>query len=144
LAAKHEFAQWVAQDMIFQGWALAEQGHATEGVARMRQGPAAWRETGAELNRPFFLALLTTGYQRMGQIDQGLHLVNEALVLVDATGERWCEAELRRLKGELLLSLAADQAQEAAACFQHALTTARSQHAKSSELRAASPPSCWR
>jgi len=137
LAAQHEFARWVAQDMIFQGWALAEQGHAPEGVARMRQGLAAWQETGAELNQCFFLALLTTGYQRLGQMDQGLHLLNEALVLVDATGERWCEAKLHRLKGELLLRLAADPAPEAEACFQHALTIARSQHAKSWELRAA-------
>jgi predicted ATPase len=137
LAAEHEFAQWVAQDMIFQGWALAEQGQATEGVARMRRGLAAWRETGAEVNRPFFLALLASGYQRTGQVAQGLSLVDEALVLVEATGERWCEAELHRLKGELLLSVAADQAPEAEACFQHALTIARSQHAKSWELRAA-------
>jgi predicted ATPase len=63
--------------------------------------------------------------------------VDEALVLVDATGERWCEAELHRLKGELILSVAADRAPEAEACFQHALTTAHSQHAKSWELRAA-------
>jgi class 3 adenylate cyclase/predicted ATPase len=137
LVAEHEFAQWVAQDMIFKGWALAEQGHATEGIAQMRQGLAAWRETGAELNRPFFLALLATGYRRMGQMDQGLLLVDEALVLVEATGERWCEAELHRLKGELILSVAGDQAQQAEASFHHALTIARSQHAKSWELRAA-------
>jgi predicted ATPase len=66
-----------------------------------------------------------------------LPLLSEALALVDATGERWCEAELHRLKGELLLSVAEDQAPEAEACFLHALTIARSQHAKSWELRAA-------
>ena len=70
LVAEHEFAQWVAQVMILQGWALAEQGHATEGVAQMRQGLAAWQETGAELDRPFFLALPATGIAPDGAMDQ--------------------------------------------------------------------------
>jgi len=137
LAAAHDFVQWVAHNTIFQGWALAEQGHAREGVAQMRQGLAAWRQSGAEINRPFFLALLAMGYQRVGQMDQALRLLHEALALVDATGERWCEAELHRLKGALLLAQSPAPGEEAEACFRQALDIARQQQAKSLELRAA-------
>jgi predicted ATPase len=64
-------------------------------------------------------------------------VLTEALALVDTTGERWCEAELHRLKGELLLQGSSENATEAEACFHHALEIARTQQAKSFELRAA-------
>ena len=73
----------------------------------------------------------------MGQVDEGLHLVTEALAVVDTTGERYYEAELHRLHGELLLRQALLEAQAAEACFQQALEVARRQQAKSWELRAA-------
>ena len=53
--------------------------------------------------RPYFLALLAEAYGTMGQPEEGLHVLAEALALVDKTGERWYEPELHRLKGELLL-----------------------------------------
>ena len=63
--------------------------------------------------------------------------MSEALTLVEKTGERYYEAELYRLKGELLLQQAAPEASHAEACFQQALDIARCQQAKSLELRAA-------
>jgi predicted ATPase len=64
-------------------------------------------------------------------------VLTEALTLVDTTGERWYESEIYRLKGELLLQQASDNATEAESCFRHALGIARTQQAKSFELRTA-------
>ena len=86
---------------------------------------------------PGFLARLAVAYGQVGQVDEGLHLVVEALAVVDTTGERYYKAELHRLHGELLLRQAVAEAQAAEACFQQALAVARRQQAKSWELRAA-------
>ena len=86
------------------GWALAEQGQGKEGVAQICQGLAAYRARGSELSRPYFLALLAEVYGKAGQAEEGLSALSEALTLVNKTGERFYEAELYRLKGELLLA----------------------------------------
>jgi predicted ATPase len=139
LATEQGFAQQVALATIVRGWALAAQGQGTEGTAQMRQGLTAHRATGAEQSRPYNLALLAEAYGSIGQPAKGLHLLAEALTTVDCTGERGWEAELYRLKGELLLAQAGEsqRVQEAEACFQQALDVARRQQAKSWELRAA-------
>ena len=69
----------------------------------MRQGLAAWRATGAEFVRPYYLALLAEAYGKGGQVEEGLSVLAEALVIANRTGERFYEAELYRLKGELSL-----------------------------------------
>jgi predicted ATPase len=104
LATEQEFPYFLTTGMMVRGWALAAQGQVEEGIARMQQGLTAWRATGAELGRSHYLALLAEAYGKAGQIDEGLNIVAEALVLVDNTGECVYEAELYRLKGELLRS----------------------------------------
>ena len=139
LSTEHASRQYQAGRHILQGWFLAEQGHGAEGVAQMQQGLAAYRATGAELYRPYYLALLAEGYGKGGQAEEGLRVLAEALAAVDSSGERCWEAELYRLKGELLLAHE-DTRQtwlEAEACFHQALEVARHQQAKSWELRAA-------
>src|SRR5262245_55402453 len=74
---------------------------------------------------------------RTGQAGEGLTLLAEALAQAHKAGESWTEAELHRLKGELLLALSADNHAEAEGCFHHALDVARRQQTKSLELRAA-------
>ena len=69
------------------------------GIAQMRQGLAAWRATGTELIRPYFLGLLAEGYRKGGQVAAGLGAIDEALALVQQNKETFCEAELYRLKG---------------------------------------------
>ena len=69
----------------------------------MRQGMAAWRATGAEEQWPHYLALLVAAYGKVGQTEQELALLAEALAAVERSGERYYEAELYRLKGELSL-----------------------------------------
>jgi predicted ATPase len=99
------------------------------------QGIMAWRATGAEVARPHFLALLAEAHGSIGEPEAGLTALAEALSLVDKTGERYYEAEIFRLKGELLLQQSSDNSTAAESCFQQAIATAQNQQAKSLELR---------
>ncbi|AGW95012.1 adenylate/guanylate cyclase domain-containing protein [Cupriavidus sp. DF5525] len=139
LSTEQGFPFWLAWATVISGWALAEQGREEAGIARMREGLAAYQALGAELARPHFLGLLATAYASAGQARAGLDVLADALAAVANTGERYYEAELHRLKGELLLQCAtAGTEQEAAqACFHQAIEIARRQGAKSLELRAA-------
>ena len=136
LATEQEFPLWMALGFILRGWALAHQGQAQEGIEQMHRGMMAWRATGAELNRSYYLTLLAEAYGAMGQPESGLTALAEALTLADTTGERLYEVELYRLKGELLLQQSSDNSMEAEVCFHHAIRIAQSQQAKSWELRA--------
>jgi predicted ATPase len=137
LATKHGFARHMALGTLFGGMALAGQGQSAAGLAQMRQGLAAYRATGSVSGMSGYLAQLAEAYGQVGQVDEGRHLLAEALALVDSTGARVLEAELHRLHGELLLRQTVPEAQAAAACFQRALDVARRQQAKWWELRAA-------
>jgi predicted ATPase len=122
---------------ILRGWALAMQGDAAAGVAHIHQGLAAVQSIGLKLYRPYFLALLAEAYGQAGRPEAGLTVLAEALTLVAATEERWWEAELYRLQGELLCQLPGPDVGQAEASFQQALDVARRQQAKALELRAA-------
>jgi predicted ATPase len=137
LAKEQGFPYWMTMSAIMYGWALAHQEQARAGIKQIHQGMMDYRATGAELGRPHYLALLAEAYGTMEQPETGLTALAEALTLVDATGERWYEPEIYRLKGELLLHQSSDNQAEAETCFHHALEIARTQQAKSFELRAA-------
>ena len=138
LSTEHGFANWLAWGTIVWGWALAQQGQGEEGIASMRHGMSRLQAAGAELQRSHFLFLLVDAYGKVGRAEEGLVLLAEALAWVDKTGERWWEAELCRLKGELTLQVEGQSLEsEAEACFQHAIEIAQQQAAKSWELRAA-------
>jgi class 3 adenylate cyclase/predicted ATPase len=146
LSTEQGFPHWLALGTFQRGWALAVQGQGAEGIAQMHQGLATRRAAGAELGRPLMLALLAEAYGGLGQAEEGLALLAEALAVVNNSRERHWKAELYRLKGELLLEQAGTRRQangsrqpwgEAEACFHHALAVARRQQAKSLELRAA-------
>jgi predicted ATPase len=94
------------------------------------------RATGQELNQSYGLAILAEAYGQAGRYEAGLTAVTEALMAVNNMEERWCEAELHRLQGELLLQLSSDNHTEAESCYQKAITIAQNQSAKSWELRA--------
>jgi predicted ATPase len=137
LATAHGFTFREAQGRVIWGWALATQGAGEEGIAQIRQGLADFRGMEAGSLVPYYLSLLAEAYTCTGQVAEGLCVLVEALSLVHRTEERNTEAELHRLKGQLLLHLSSDNQAEAASCFHHALATARHQQAKSLELRAA-------
>ncbi len=122
--------------IILLGWAIAEQGEEEEGIVQMRQGLASWQATGAELYRPYYLALLAEGYGKVGRTKEGLTVLAEALDTAHKNGERFYEAELHRLKGELLLTLSPENHKDVEVCFRQAIDIARCQSAKSLELRA--------
>ena len=133
LALAQGFPFWLAQGAILRGWTLAQQGQAQAGIEQIHQGSNAFRATGAEINQFYFLGLLAEAHGTLGEPETGLRMLTEALAL----GERWYKPELYRLKGALLLQQNSDNHAEAETCFQHALDIARSQQAKSLELRAA-------
>jgi predicted ATPase/class 3 adenylate cyclase len=143
LSTEQGFPQWLAVGTIFRGWALTERGALVEGLAQIASGLAAWQATGAEILRPCFLGLLAEAHGKVGRGEEGLRVLAEALTVVLKTGERWYEAELHRLKGELLLQQtlrATDRSlllSEAEACFRQALNVSGHQQAKALELRAA-------
>jgi predicted ATPase len=137
LATEHEFVEWVPVAMTHWGGTLAALGHYEAGIAKMRQGIAALQATQIRRDLPRLLARLAAAYGHSGQVEAGLDVLAEALAIVDTTGERRQEAELHRLKGDLLLQQAVPDAPQAEACFQQALAIARHQQARSYELRAA-------
>jgi predicted ATPase len=117
-------------------WARSQQkGIDEEAITAYRQALAACRAVGFELHRPEFLSVLAEMYATIGQTEKGLAALAEALAWVKKTDERYWEAELHRLKGELLLMR--DATAEAEASFHQAIEVARGQGARSLELRAA-------
>jgi len=137
LATAHGVAHRVAQGRILQGWALAMQGDAATGVAQITQGWEEVQRLGQQLYRPYQLALLAEAYGQAGQPEAGLPCLAEAVTRVAATEERWWEAEVSRLQGELLLYLPRPDLPQTQACFHQALDVARRQQARALELRAA-------
>ena len=137
LSREQLFPYWSAVGRITRGWALANRGQGAEGIEEIRQGLAAYQATGAELGRPWFLALLAEAYGKAGRAEEGLHVVAEALVVAAKTGEGFFEAEQYRLQGELLLARSVEKQTVAESCFHQALDSARRQQAKWLELRTA-------
>jgi predicted ATPase len=138
LSTDREFELWRAMAEIMRGWAVTQRGLLDDGIAFIRMGMSSFRSTGGEIMLPYFMYLLAEAYGRLGLSKESLGILTEAQAAIESSGERWCEAEVQRLKGELIL-LQPDilNSQEAEACFRRALATARAQNAKSLELRAA-------
>jgi len=103
----------------------------------MQQGIAAVLATGQSLSQPVCLVLLAEAKAYVGQVEEGLCLLTEAQIALEASGRGELLGEVYRLQGECLLRLATPDATRAEACFQQALSSARRQQAKSWELRAA-------
>jgi predicted ATPase len=137
LAAAQGFEHRVELGRILWGWALILQGDAAADVAYIQQGEAGSQGRGPEVAHPYWLSLLAEGYGQVGQPEAGLAVLAEALTVVANTEARWWEAELYRLRGDLLLHLANPDVSQAEALFHHALDVARRQQAKALELRAA-------
>jgi predicted ATPase len=136
LATEGGFPFLMAYGTVWKGWALAAQGQSQTGIAHMQRRRADFQAT---LFQTVYLALLAETYGSLGQTGEGLILVDEALVVVHESSERFYEAELYRLQGALLFAQqgATDNRKEAEACFLQALALARHQQAKSWELRTA-------
>ena len=99
LATEQGYALWVATGAFIQGFTRAAQGQHEDGVAQMSQSMTAVFATGTDVSRPWLLAWLAEAYGEMGQADEGLRLLVEALSAVDKGGQHYYDSELYRLKG---------------------------------------------
>jgi predicted ATPase len=156
VAGEHHLTMFQANATVTRGWAMTmiNQGLEETSIENMRQGFAARLATGTELMRPHMLAQLAEALSKARQTEEGLRVLEEALAVTDHTGERYYEAELFRLKGELLLMQCKNRVLSRAAtgrkaiekksaeviqveqCFHRSIQIARQQQAKSLELRA--------
>ncbi len=137
VASEHGFAYWAAQGRILQGWADAQEGEATTGIARIRDGLAAREASGSRVLTPFFLNLLAEALALAGKIEEGLAALDDALAQLAVSGARSWDAEIHRLRGELTGRLQHPDPAKAEDSFRTALAIAREQGTRGYELRAA-------
>ena len=137
IAREQDFRLMLAWATAFEGWAEAEQGQHEEGLHRIATGIGGARATGSDQFLPNLLGLLAEVHLKRGQTEAGLQAIDEALVIVQRTGERFYEAELHRLRGGLQLSESGNSAGDAEQNLLKAIEIARSQGAKLLVLRAA-------
>ncbi len=128
---------WKVQGMRAQGQLLALTRKAADAVQTSTSAHIAWRSTGSTAFVPFYLSYLASAYAELGQFNDAWRCISEAMTAVETTKERWWEAEVNRTAGEIALLSPEPDAAKAEAHFEHALTVARQQQAKSLELRAA-------
>jgi predicted ATPase len=137
LATEKGFPLWITFGQVSRSWVAIKAGQETSELGVLQDSIASRRDLGMEIIAPFFMTLMAQAKCRVGQIEEGLKALDRAQAVVGERRERWWEAEIHRLRGELLLSESSDSADEVAVYFEQALEVSRSQGAKSLELRAA-------
>jgi predicted ATPase len=137
LASAHGFTLWAAFGRILHGWANAQRGEATAGVACIREGLAASEAAGTRNNTPLCLTLLAEALALAGKIEEGLAALDDALAQAVAFGVKGYNAEIHRLRGELAGRLLHPDPVKAEDSFRTALAIAREQGTRGYELRAA-------
>ena len=135
IAVEQGFLFWHATGTLYRaaGWLL--QGRHDEALPDIRKGLNFYRSTGAGLAVPFYLSVLAQAFGKAGQLDEGLATVAEAFDVAHKNEDLFQEAEIHRIKGDLLLAKSAHNAEAAEACFHQALEIARRQQSKAWELR---------
>jgi predicted ATPase len=129
----------MAGSAVLRGWAMAAEGKGEQGLAEMQRGLLDWQATGSVTYRTYYLGLLAEAIAAHGSIEEAAGLLREALELVEQTGERLWEGELRRLLGEVTLKLEADgdgMPEDAVRMIEQAAEITGDQRAKSLRLRA--------
>ena len=137
LADEKRALLWKGLGMMDQGCILALNGKASDAVQMLTSGIAAYRSTGTTMQMPLYLSFLASAHADLGQFDDASRYIGEAMTAVDTTKERWWEADIYRMAGEIALMSSEPDAVKAEAHFERALEVARQQQAKSWELRAA-------
>jgi serine phosphatase RsbU (regulator of sigma subunit) len=135
IAIEQGFLFWQASGTLYSAAGMLLQGRLEPGIRLLQSGLEAYRATGAELAVPYYLSILAEGCLRAGRFAEARAALDEALSLVEKNDERFQEAELYRLEGELALAESGNHnaAQE---CFQRAIETGRRQRSRAWELRA--------
>jgi class 3 adenylate cyclase/predicted ATPase len=138
LAVERELPAWRVAGTLFEGWARAQTGEGTEGIAQIREGLSAAKTTGTLLPlEPLYMMLHADACLSVGHVEEGLRAVDDAQAVMDERGIGIWQSEFHRLRGELLLRRASADEGGAETCFREALTIARQQGAHAWELRAA-------
>jgi adenylate cyclase len=135
IAIQHGLALWQAMSKIEYGWALIGLGHRARGCEVIKEGVVSWKKTGAKSGLTFFLSSLAWGQWQSGALSDAMSTLDEIEELIAETDERFIEAELCRLRGEVTRLLGPEQASGAEAHFLRGLEIARAQHARAWELR---------
>jgi class 3 adenylate cyclase/predicted ATPase len=144
LADEKGALQRKAEGITQKGCVLALVGEASDSVQMINSGMTAWQSTGATVWVPLYLSYLAMAYAQLGQVDDASRCIGEAITTMETTKERWYEAEVYRVAGEIALK-SPERATKAQAYFERALAIARVQQAKSWELRVAmSMARLWR
>jgi predicted ATPase len=128
---------WKAQGMMNQGCVLALTGRASDATEMLISGISGWRTSGATIYLTFYLPRLSRAHAELGQFEEAWRCIGDAMTAVETTKEKWCEAEVHRVAGEIALKSPVPDATKAQAYFERSLAVARQQQAKSWELRAA-------
>jgi predicted ATPase len=132
------FVVWLAHAKVMHGRLLAELGDPARGVEEMRVGYDMWADTGAVVTQPFYLAMQSEGLALAGRLEEAVSVVDRALQVLEQHGERYYEAEIRRLRGEFALRLGqGGDPDEAEPWFTGALRLAQAQQLGSLQLRCA-------
>ena len=142
LATEHGFQLLRGYGICWRGVALIMNGNPEQGITHLRNGLALVRSTGSETAQTYWLTMMAAGYQLLGRAEEGLTVVAEALAAIEKTGERIAEAEVYRLKAELLLMTedefpSSAREHEAEQLLRQAIDVARCQGSRSWELSAA-------
>jgi len=136
---------WKAGAMFVQGEVLTKSGKSSDAITAINRSLAVWRSTQTRMFLPLWLAYLSSAYADLGQFDTASQYGAEATALLETTNERWGEAEIHRIAGEVSLLAHDADAAKAEAYFERALAVSHEQRAKSWELRAAmSMARLWR
>jgi predicted ATPase len=146
LAAEKGATMWGVWEISLRGYLLTFTGKASDAIQVITTGVAAARSTGATCWVPLLLTYLARANAEVNQYADAWACISEATNMMETTTkERWCEAEVDRIAGEIALKAPARDETKADAYFKRALTVARQQQAKSWELRAAmSMARLWR
>ena len=137
LANEHGFPFWAGFGLIVQGWVAAHSGDPTAGIACIREGLAQAEATGSHVFDPHHLTLLAEALALAGKVDEGLSVLDEGFASSAASGQKGWDAELHRLRGELVQQLPRPDPARAEASFRTALAITREQGTRGYELRAA-------
>jgi class 3 adenylate cyclase/tetratricopeptide (TPR) repeat protein len=136
IGEEHGFPEWLEWGRWLHGWALAELGDIERGVAEMEAGIAGFVPIGGVPRQAFTVTMLAKGYEKLGRIDQAIAMLDEQRVRIERSGERLEEAELYRVKGELLYARDSASSSEGESCLRKAIEVARRQESRWWELRA--------
>jgi class 3 adenylate cyclase/predicted ATPase len=137
LAEEKGASLWKPGGMVIQGRLFALTGKASNAVQLLTSGTSAGRSMGTTVGAPMYLSYIARALAELGQHDEAWRCVGEAMTAMETTKERWFEAEVNRIGGDIALKSPEPDAVKAEAYFQRALAVARAQQAKSWELRAA-------